>query len=176
MLRSANGKWFLECTQACVQRALPLLTLLAAFKLFSCHCQVHCRKPFRQPTGGLPLLPGSGYRVRGRLPCEWHQSLCGCACASVVQNTDGDRYSQVAHMSVLVCAGLSAFVWVSPCLSVSVCLRLSTSASVCLLLVSACLGLSLSAPVHLCEYVRLFLSLCVCLWLIATLSLPIYHG
>ena len=78
--------------------------------------------------GGLPLLPGSGYRVRGRLPCEWHQSLCGCACASVVQNTDRDRYSQVAHMSVLVCAGLSAFVWVSPCLSVSVCLRLLSSA------------------------------------------------
>ena len=67
--RAASG--FLECSQAFVQCVLPLLTLLTAFKLFSCHCQVHCRKPFRQPTGDCPFCQAlatgcvAGYHVSG---------------------------------------------------------------------------------------------------------------
>ena len=187
---------------------MVLLSQRATFgKRGICSARVAIANSVMKPRGRLCLLPRelldgatgkrsrakgfprgarrSGPRCAGRLPgdCPFCQALatgCGASAwpATMVQNTDGDRYSQVAHMSVLVCAGLSALVWVSPCLSVSVCLRLSTSASVCLLIVSACLGLSLSAPVHLCEYVCLFLSLSlsVCLCLLATVSLPIYHG
>ena len=81
------------------------------------------------------------------------------------------------HLSISLSRHLSIYsIYLSVCLSVSVCLCLSLSVSLCLCLslsVSVCLCLSLSVSVCLCLSLSVSVSVCLCLCLSLSLSVSV---